>query len=119
MAGTTTSDLLLDCTAGTSNQITYTATPTTVFNCTARISYICQTNDKSLEFGFYVNSTLQSNYITKVRYDTTSIVNNDVCTVNALLSLAQNDTLEVWCQNTSGGADIDVNEMSVIIVAID
>jgi hypothetical protein len=111
-AGTTTSGPLTSKFTNTANRATYTGAVAKIFKGTATLSLSAGNND-SIGVYFAKNGTV---ILESEMYATTDsngeLVN---VTVQALVTLATTDYLEIFVENESAAVDITVADMNVII----
>ena len=94
-----------------SNRIRYDGTTTRVFHVTASFSAATTTGADTAKFHIYENGSLVTGATV-----TREVANNDigaVC-VQAQVSLATNDYVEVWLE-TTGGDDLTVQDGQVLV----
>ncbi len=112
VSGTTTSDGVTQKFTNTSNRATYTGAITRLFKVTSTASL---TSGNNHQVGFYVakNGTViaaSETYVT-----TSGAGRAENVTVQALVSLATNDYIEMFVENATSATDVTVTDLSVIV----
>ena len=91
-------------TASTSNRLTYNGTQTRMFHVTASCSISTVAGAETVDIHLYKNG---STPLVTIRRE---VSNNDIgaASIETLVSLAQNDYVEIWLTST-GGDDVKVD----------
>ena len=99
-SGTTTTMALNGFTHPANNRLTYTGSVTRVFHVTASLSASTISGAETVDFYFYKNGTTP---ITGAQIQR-EVANNDIgaVSIECLVSLAQNDYVEIWLESLSG-----------------
>ena len=100
--------------AATTNRLTYTGTPTRTFKAEATISLSAAAATNARLHLYKNGSLITGSTVSRTLADTAT----NAVAIHALVSLAPNDYVELWCE-TDDGDDITIQNGVVSITSID
>lgn len=116
IAGTTLSNPLTQKFINTDNRATYVGGVTRLFNATAVASVTSTSRNDQIGFYLTKNGVLITESKIYVTTDTNNRAENVV--IQALSSLAPNDYIEVWAENSSDSSNVTITELNVLVKSL-
>jgi hypothetical protein len=114
IAGTTTTGSLQNFTNSTTNKLVYTGTLTTTFIVVVKAAISNGGNaNQTVRIAIYKNGSIIAS--SEIEYILTSLNSQFATPTQCLVSLATNDYIEVYIENTTGANNLTANDLNMIV----